>query len=229
MTLIMGFYSKKSIVLTADGRCIEDKKSGEKIITADNNQKIFPVQDLPIAIVHHGERRINNCEIKDIIGGFVSDNFDYVKRHSLREIAEKFKLRIDLHVKARLKELEWLNTSVGLWVAGFNPNSDQPEIYEVFWKHPSDASVKKFDGYLNRGGDGRKFIECYFKKPFSIMRYSLGRIKSANVDYLAGYHLELYKLAENEQKKSGETIFGGHIHQLAIKDSGWKWKIPPSQ
>jgi len=227
MTLILGFYSNAAMVLTVDGRCTENWQTGEKQVS-DNNQKIFPIPDLPIAIVHHGERRINNCDIKDIVGKFILNNLDYIRINLLQEIADKLKQYIDLDVKARLKEIEWLNTSVGLWVAGFSPNSNQPEIYEVFWKYPNDASISKFKGDLNRAGDAARFVDWYIDK-HSKGEYGSSKIHRANIKYLAKCHNEIYVLAERIQKSKGENIFGGHKHQLAITKLGWEWIIPPPQ
>lgn len=226
MTLILGAFSKNSVVLTADGKCIEKDNAGKTTKINDNYQKIFPIPDLPIAIVHHGQNVINKSGVREIINDFLSKHANFIKTSSLHGIANKLISFLDSDAKQTLKNISE-KTVIGFWIAGFSYGKNVPEIQELWWEQNANVVFHSL-GRLAGGGDGQEFIKAYTEKGTPIGKYNIDGIVKNDIDYLIGYHAELYKLAEIEQaKKGGEEIFGGHKHQLVIIKSPWNWIVSP--
>jgi hypothetical protein len=228
MTLVLGIFSKKHVVLTADGLCRKENP----LRFEETLLKIFPLLNLPIAILHHGENVVGGYNnIKEVIDDFSDKRLELINKNSLYEIAELLRDFLDAKAKQRLKDVGGDNV-IGFWIAGFSPNKSDPEIWEVWWKGDRNATIIPLPK-LVPGGDGKEFIQDYANPPYNpIGKYNFNAIDSADVDYLIGYHDELYNLAVDEQRKipkeQKEPTFGGHKHQLVISKS-WRWIIPPSK
>lgn len=218
MTLLIGTYSDTHIVLTADGLC----KVGCPPEYKYNLQKIFPLSNLPIAILHHGQNIIGGKDIKEIVGNFVVQYRDSINGSSLDRISQLLSDFLDADAKQQLSEISHIDTGIGFWVAGFGFNQKLPIVYEIWWKGQDNASLKEHDRLI-LGGSAKKFIPPSMEKKYNI------DIEKKTVEQLVRCHNEFYGFAEKVQKKQTEIILGGYKHQLVISIAGCEWIIPPKQ
>ncbi len=219
MTLLIGTYSDTHVVLTADGLC-KDQDPGCTPKYKYNLQKIFPISNLPITILHHGQNIIGGKNIKEIISNFVAQHIDSLKDRSLDQISQLLSNFLDADAKQTLSEITHIDTGIGFWVAGFGFNQKLPRVHEIWWKGKNDASFMVHNRLI-LGGSAGKFI------PLSMIKKHNIDIEKRSVKQLVRCHNELYEFAEKVQKNQTEILLGRSKHQLVISTAGYEWIIPP--
>jgi hypothetical protein len=224
MTLILGTLLNSYVILTADGRCIKESSSGDETII-DRYQKIFPIPNLPIAIVHHGQNVIKGRDVKEIVSDFINRHFDGIRKNSIYDITKLLIEFVDADAKTTLETLA-KKSVIGFWVAGFGYLSSRPELYETVW--PDTIEPQSRQGII-MGGNGQQFIHEYANQ--ALGNFKPQGIEKRNIRYAYRYIDKLYKTAEDEQLRHSAHIFGGHRHQLVIskskREAKWEWTIPP--
>lgn len=220
MTLLIGTVSKDNVVLTADGLSVPNPQTGAGISSQDF-QKIFPLTNLPVAIVHHGFNILNGLPVDQFVQSFIESKVDKLCVFTIRELASC------LHEFSEPAANNILSNPtnegvVGFWIAGFGHREDKPELYEVCWP---DAPMPKQHYPIVLGGNGKQYVECFLRQPLASFRPD--RVREYSVTTACKYHQEIYSQAEEQQERSGVIIFGGARHQLTILKDAWKWTIKP--
>lgn len=219
MTLLIGTVSKSNIVLTADGLSRVNPHTGAGVST-DSFQKIFPVADAPVAILHHGLNILDGRDVGLFIDDFMKE-FKGFASASIAEIAAELRSFAEMPAQKALA-VPSNEGVVGFWVAGFGSRKARPELYEVCW--PVSPDPTRHEG-LVLGGDGKKFGEHFLSHPLGPFR--LERIREYSTTFARQYHRAIYSQAEAKQEKAGESIFGGQLHQLVLERQGWHWTAGP--
>ena len=221
MTLLLGTVSKNNVVLTADGLSRPNPITGQGI-SSSNYQKIFPLTNVPIAIVHHGFNILKNREVGEIIRDFDAHHMGLIAKSTLIETTDALIQFVDSD--AQLIFQNPANKGViGFWIAGFSKGKNKPELFETCW--PDDVKPQSHKN-LVMGGDGKKFIRRFLDVALGPFHHE--KVHNYNSRLARQYHATLYKRAEDKQAKEGENVFGGHKHQLVISKKECTWTIPPS-
>lgn len=220
MTLLIGTVSKSNIVLTADGLSRTNPQTGAGI-SAQDIQKIFPVSNLPIAIVHHGLNILDGRQVDQFVNDFIEEAASKIGSLTIEEIASELSVFSEKAAKKVLSDPTNQGV-VGFWIAGFGHRKAIPELYEVCWP---DATEPTRHYPIVLGGDGKDYVKCFLSQPLASFRPDL--VKECSVRFACQYHQAIYSQAKAKQSKSGATVFGGHQHQLAILKDGWKWTKTP--
>ena len=215
MTLLIGTVSKSNVVLTADGLSRVNPNTGAGIST-DSFQKIFPVTDAPVAILHHGLNILGGRNVSLFVDDFIKE-FKGLASASIEEIAAELRSFGEMSVQRALADPS-NEGGVGFWVTGFGNRKARPELYEIFW--PDSPDPKPHEG-LVLGGDGKKFVKRFLSNPLGPFRPE--KIRECLTTYARQYHQAIYRQAEAKQEKTGESIFGGKLHQLVVERKGWHW------
>ena len=227
MTLLLAARAKTHILLTADGRCIKTD-GGVRTTTSDTLQKIFPVEDRPLAIVHHGENILNGHAISQILGTLYHDHSGFLATANSRQLSLLVAQHLDSIVSETLLRIAD-SKNCGFWVCGVHCESQTPQMYEVIWQKESPTEINFRlipHGDLLMGGDGHLFIKHYLDQPIND-RLSSKRVFAEDLQYSQDLHEELYRQAEDAQQNHETDVFGGEKHQLAITLDGCEWIIPP--
>jgi hypothetical protein len=220
MTLLIGTVSDKHAVITADGLSRVNPVTGAGV-GSDTFRKVFPVASLPIAFVHHGLNILGGKPIDEFIEGYISAHATALLASGIKDIAEHLRSYAEQNTQDALAHPTNKGV-VGFWIAGFGAGKGKPELYEICW--PDKPAPYKHEGIV-LGGDAKEFIELYLSQPLGPFRPE--NIPKSSVSFILQYHQALYKQAESKQAKTGQTIFGGHQHQLVLKKTGWEWTRPP--
>ena len=223
MTLIITARTTSFALVTADGR-----SSGR--ISSNTFQKIFPHSDRGIAIAHHGQNMIDERRVEEIATEFLMANMNEIRESRIGEIAKLFVQRYGNSINRTLQNIPD-SKYCGILFVGFGIEDNEPRVYEANWKKTNDKEVRHDVNLLGdfiRSGDGKKYIDEYFKDPKNI-QFLKNNILKWNIEQTKAYCDKIYGFAENNQTKAGEDIFGGYKHQLIIKKSGCEWLIPPKQ
>jgi hypothetical protein len=220
MTLLIGTVSKDNIVLTADGLSRPNPQTGAGISSQDF-QKIYPLPNLTVAIVHHGFNILNGLPVKKFIQGFIESNEDKLFIHSIREIACCLREFSEPATNSILSHPTNKGV-VGFWIAGFGYREENPEIYEICWPY-APTPKKHYPTVL--GGDGKQYVECFLRQPLA--SFTPDKVFEYSVTLACEYHQAIYSQAEEKQNKSEAIVFGGKQHQLIILKDAWKWTIEP--
>jgi hypothetical protein len=219
MTLIITVEARSHIVVTADGR-----STGK--IESNTLQKIFPHPNRGFAIAHHGQNLIDNRRVEDIANEFLVDNANVIGKSSIQPIARLFMELYGGIIRKTLGSIPG-NKGCGFLFLGFEMVTKGPKIYEAFWatgQANTIAPEKHNDLILS--GDGKRYIQKYVDDPKE-KQFRQKNLLKGTFQNAKSYSDKLYGLAEEAQTKTGEDIFGGHKHQLAITGSGCQWLIPP--
>lgn len=220
MTLLIGTVSRDNIVLTADGLSSPNPQTGAGI-SAQDFQKIFPVSNLPVAVVHHGFNILDGLPVDQFVQDFIEAGVDKLGVLTIREIASRLR---EFSEPAANKILSHPTNEgvVGFWIAGFGHREEKPELYEVCWP---DAPAPKQHYPIVLGGNGKQYVECFLRQPLA--SFKPDRVWEYSVTSACQHHQAIYSQAEAKQDKSKAIVFGGEQHQLAILKDAWKWTIAP--
>lgn len=227
MTLLLAARARNHILLTADGRC-SVTNGGERRSTSDTLQKIFPVDNRSIAVVHHGENILSGQPISQVVATLLRNHADAFRTAGVRELSLLIADSLDRVVSATLTRIR-NSKNCGFWICGVEDVLRKPQMYEVIWQKESPAEITlriNPHGDLLIGGDGAQFIKKFLQEPLT-ERLSWDRLFAGDLEYSLELHDELYRRANDAQKHSGMDVFGGHRHQLAVTVSGCQWIIPP--
>lgn len=221
MTLLIATYTSSNVVLTADGLCTKEA-NGKKDLLYDY-QKIFPIEGTAVAVCHHGQsifldRGGGERPVGRVVSDFISKCGERLYSLTVRDMSQTVWDELDDDCRETLEDMGPA-TSIGFWVAGFGAGNLWPALYELWWPENS-RPVDKRKGHfpvIVVGGEGKRFLPNPPGLDFG--EYS---------DEMKKHHDKLYRDAEQRQSSAGETVFGGHRHQLVISRAGWSWSIPPS-
>ena len=100
MTLILTSIRRADVVVTADGRSIL-WRGGEPAQVNDRLQKIFPVPDHPLAVMHHGENVLDDRPVGDWIVAAVRRL--NAGNMSVEDVADDLRARFHVPVRRRLR------------------------------------------------------------------------------------------------------------------------------
>jgi hypothetical protein len=220
MTLLIGTISDKHAVITADGLSRVNPITGAGM-GSETFQKIFPVTNLSIAFVHHGFNILGGKPIGEYIEGYTSAHAPVFGGSSIEDIAEHLRSYAEKDAHNILANPTNKGV-VGFWIVGFGARKEKPELYEICW--PEKPAPFKHEPIVF-GGDAKEFVELYLSQPLGPFRPV--NITRSSVSFIRQYHQALYKQAESKQAKTGQTIFGGHQHQLILMKVKWEWTRPP--
>jgi hypothetical protein len=219
MTLLIGTVARNHIVLTADGLSRANPITGAGM-ECENLQKIFPHGTAPLAMVHHGLNIIN----QKTAGQWVTDCYDSLGSEleclALDQFTDRFIEFLDHHAHVTLQDPSNRGV-IGFWIADCRQR--WPTLLEICW--PDNTKPTRHRPIL-LGGDGSRFL---FGKHGSLLDYCRPpqKLDRSLVASAVAYHDKLYAVAEQLQKDSGETVFGGQKHQLVIKRCGCQWITSP--
>lgn len=220
MTLLIGTISKKNIVITADGLSRPNPVTGAGIVT-DSFQKIFPFNDLPIAIVHHGFNLLAGQPVNQFVTSFQKNANNNLAALTIKEVAEYF-LRYSQSAAVKTIADETNQGVIGFWVTGFERSNSTPKLFEICW--PDKTEPFRHKGIVI-GGDAQNFIKKFLNERLGQFRPS--KLKNYSATKAQSYHGALYAQAKVEQDKVRKEIFGGKMHQLVVVKDGWNWIIEP--
>jgi hypothetical protein len=220
MTLLIGTVSDEHVVITADGLSLVNPETGGGI-PSNTFQKIFPVESLPMAFVHHGFNILGGNPVGRFIEGYTSAHATTLVSSTIKDIAEHFRSYAERDARNVLAN-QTNKGVVGFWIAGFDVGKGKPELFEICW--PQKPAPCKHQPIVF-GGCGKDFIERYQSQP--LVPFRPDKIAEYSVSFARQYHQALYRQAELKQAKTGQTIFGGHQHQLVLTRAGWEWTRPP--
>lgn len=217
MTLILTSVRPADVVITADGRSIL-WRNGQPDQINDRLQKIFPVPDHPLAIVHHGENLLEDKPVGEWITAAIrrlnAGNL------TIEEVADELRGLFHPHVRRRLRATVKSGFGFGLIVAGFGVRAHEPMGMELWWKIVDGVLTSEERQWgptsITPSGTGVKQIPAV----------SWREIADKDVDVVRVYHKELMNTAMWADVKPANTV-GGHVHELVITQSGWKWTTPP--
>ena len=229
LTLILGALTPDAIVLAADGLCRKDEADG-RTWYQENLQKIFPLRDRPLAIVHHGQNVINGRDVRRLIEEFEDANRGALDALDVLSTANLFRDFVGNDVMETLSALSkagFQPDGVGFWVAGILPRQG-PRLYELFWPHKPDPRRHPSDGGATGriiGGDGQNIAGDVLQRYKS--RFRPERLKPPGVAHAQEYVRRLYHQAsQHHDQICRNRIFGGKYHELVVLDRGWEWTIP---
>ena len=232
MTLLLGARGRSHILITADGQ--RSVGTGSAGTVADTNlQKVFPADNRPLAVAHHGQNIINGQPVHELIPAFLHENMAGLAECSVRQICAQLILDFDNAVTETLRRIPD-SVQFGVWIAAIEPAFSRPSIYEICWSKEGFVdngmdilvSVTRL-GDTVFGGDGKEYILEYLEQAIS-PELSHQHVYFRPLQYSKAVQDELYSLALQRQAERQEHRFGGHKHQLAITREGCDWLIAPS-
>ncbi len=241
MTLLLGALTSEAIVLGADGIEFRHAPGAPKRQDLLNRQKLFHLNDRPIAIGIHGQNRLISR------GGSINSQWLAI------EILPKLVQEIDHdgtvaqfchHVFERLTAdvLFTFGTlarggisaaPMGILVVGFDQTRNRPECYEAWWplpngheqphviEHPRDRRIPA----VMHSGDGAAYATTAITHGG---RYSVDRLKKSAANETQQYVRSLYKKAESLQPRD-QIEFGGDYHEITVTYDGAKWSVDASR
>ena len=221
VTLLIGTISNTNIVITADGLSRVNPANGAGI-KSNTFQKIFPFPSMSAAIVHHGFNILDGQPVNQFLQQFMTNaekNFTTFRVHDISTGLHKF---TDSAAKAILAN-PTNKGIIGFWVAGFSTENIRPLLYEIYWP---DNHRPKLHEPIVFGGDGKKFIDYHIQE-FEKDKSKCVEVSRYSVEDALKFHSQIYEEAEEKQKEAGQNIFGGHQHQIVIREDGCRWNKPP--
>lgn len=227
MTLLLAARARTHILLTADGRCSATSR-GIRTRTSDTLQKIFPLDNRSVALVHHGENILNGQPISEVLATLYCEHGSVLCTANTRQVSLLIAHTLDGVVSATLTRIED-SKNCGFWVCGVEDAPHKPQMYEVIWhkESPTEITLRIVPhGHLLMGGEASQFIKKFLEQPVDD-RLSWERLFEGDLEYSLELHDELYRRAGDAQKDGGIDVFGGHKHQLAITLAGCQWIVPP--
>ena len=215
MTLILTTIRPSEVLITSDGRSVTTR-DGKVTGVKDDLQKIFPVPDHPVAIVHHGENILDGRPVGEFIAKFIAQQ--NTGNLSILDLADELRHAAHAAIRKRLFNLRG-ESGCGLLVAGFSSHQKGPQVVEVFWKLEKEAlntqEHKWAAGSMVASGSGQK----------QIPRLDADRAVKGSAAEARAYHAELMKAA-CEADVQNNTV-GGHVHELLIAPAQWQWTQAP--
>jgi hypothetical protein len=218
MTLMLGSVRPNDVVLTADGRSTTRTKG---VVTKidDRFQKLFPVPDHPVVIGNLGENHLDGKPVGEFLADFMRQL--NAGNSTLEQISDQLRCFAHPAVRRRLKAVNAGDLRCGFWVAGFGAGEEHPRLVENFWKWKDQVLSCDERQFLPiaivEGGDGQKQIHP------ADWRVE----KDETVEQVRDYHKTMMDQAINAKVEFNSV--GGHVHELVITPSEWKWTQPPPE
>ncbi|MDZ4819900.1 MAG: hypothetical protein SGJ20_13100 [Planctomycetota bacterium] len=226
MTLIVTTLRPNEVLITADSRSIT-REAGQVVALRDDQQKIFPIPQRPLAILHHGENRFENRPVTDWLNEITQDaRFAASSVEQATDLLRQLAYPI---VRARLKSLLDSLAGCGLCVVGFDnlaaQNSNRnPRMTELFWSFSAGifrCEERRFSGVcVIPSGDGQTQIEPVSWK----------QIHQQPLPAVQQYQQRLFDQAASAVPPDAgvPNSVGGPLQQLLISPNGWEWTLPPA-
>lgn len=211
VTLLLGTVSDPMIVITADGWTTRDG-----VVERQDLKKIFTVDNMPLAIAHHGLNELDGHSVEGFLAPFMANAPAQFVSLGLREITTR--LRDFVNSAATVATNSQPAHVVGFWVSGYDVDTSTCRLYEIFWKAGRGAQLTR-RWPLIRGGSGQNFVEWDDGELGDVLN-------SRSVEDTSKFHMELYNAADKRQPQ--DKVFGGHIHQLLIDRHACHWIIEPA-
>ena len=226
MTLLIGSRSPLHVVITADGLSVRIN-GNIRTISGTNLQKIFPIPNNSVAIVHHGQNIIEDSAIGSLLVNIFTSNFSFFSSATPERIADWVQNNLEGKIKSTLTSIRD-SKSCAFWICGFAKGINKPGIIELMWiKKQSNIELKRTEaGDLFIGGDGKDYILKYLNEQIN-GQFSSDKLWKAAENYHIRFHNKLWEIAEQRQAESGGNIFGGSMHRLIITPQLWKWETAP--
>ena len=224
MTLLIGTASDKHVLLTSDRRCTVEEHG--KVSQVDTFQKIYPIPNRPLALVHHGENVFlddtgNQISLSAVVAVLIRDNADVFEQLSIEAIIKSLADRLEPTARRTLANRG--KKLIGFWVAGFARAKRNPEIWEACWYKDGRKEMKAGNN-LFVGGDAQEHLPPSVRDRLDDM-YHLDNIPKASVEYTRRYHNKLFDIALNQEPEP--RCFSADRDQLVIEMDGCRWVTPP--
>jgi len=218
MTLIISTLRKGEVLVTADGRCI--RRTGGKVTEIiDDYQKIFPVPDHALAFVHHGENELDGKPVQEFLQPFI--------RHlnagnlTIEQVCDELRTYAHPAIRKRLRQPGYSGGGSGFWIVGWGAQAQLPEQMETFWRLDGGSltavELAWKPNSIVTGGDGKKHLRSL----------SAQQVDDEPIEQVRQYHRSLMDDALKADIEPNTV--GGHVHELLITPSGWKWTIEPKK
>jgi hypothetical protein len=226
MTLLIGSVSHKHVFLTSDRRSMVEEQG--IVLHFDTFQKIFPVPNRSLAVVHHGENVFvdetsNSIRLSRFLTTFMQDRADVFEEPSIETITVRFAERVEATILHTLKNRG--KRVIAFWIAGFARGRGTPELYEVCWYKDGSREVKRH-GELVVGGDGQEQLPPNVRD-YLDGTYNLNNIPQMPVEKIRRYHEKLFAIGLGREPEPRR--FSEERDQLSItKEGGCQWVIPPA-
>lgn len=210
MTLLLALRTSDHIVVISDGLSFR-LKNDELSVTRRDLPKQFAIEGLPVVVAHHGQNMLGTIPVEQLI---TSDRFQDLVRDAwtagLNRVLGESLLELDGPVTQSLEAAK-PRENFGLWFSGLWTCTDKPDIAELMWAKKSNSQTRINCHPLNDisfGGSGTKFISKRIKAGFdNDDRYP--SLRDGRPESSMEFLKTLYREALEEQKKAGETLFGG--------------------
>jgi hypothetical protein len=226
LTLLLGTYSKSSVVLTADGICLR-RWQNRKLTVIDDYQKIFPLRGHPLAICQYGQNLLSSTdftdrEVYDVLRDVLDAHRDQIASLSICGLADLIRKEVNQIALHTINSLPGEKPTIGLWVVGFGCGMVKPQAWEVFW--PDRPVPTQMEDVMS-GGSGNLLIKNRVHKKEGELRPK--KLKTKNVAYMTTYQDKVYRAILDTQGSTDPPKVGGHKHRLAISKNKYFWIIPP--
>jgi hypothetical protein len=222
MSLLIGIRGAGFVVVLTDGMSVR-MKDGQPVPVKLDQRKIFPIHDLPCALVHHGLNEVGGVGIEQLM-----TNQTFIKMQArswskgLNVALARTITHLDAPVSQTMKSLAKPFT-FGLWFAGLWPCTRLPELTELVWHEPTPKRVRtiiKPHESLVIGGSGMRFIRDYLSAPAD-KDIDVSKIGSSPAEYSMELIKRLYEVAIRRQRAEGKPpIFGGQRQMAVITRDG---------
>jgi len=237
MTLLLGALTSDAVVLGADGIEFRHAPGVSKRRDLLDRQKLFSLDDHPIAVGIHGQNRLVSQ------GGSI--NSQWLAIDALPSLVRKIDHDGTVDVLCRnvfdrlmsdvcftfetLTRAGILAAPLGILVVGFDHKRNTPRCYEAWWplpngpeqprviEHPRDRRIPA----VMHSGDGARYAKTALSHGG---RYSVDRLKKTSLNETQQYVRTLYKKAEMLQPREG-IEFGGDYHEITVTPDRAEWTI----
>ena len=140
MTLLIASQSEKHVVLTADGMS-KLTKDGKVRVSRIDLQKIFPVPNSSVAIMHHGENLIDGKPVATILLKLFKNDPKFFGNSLPDVIADRIADELDSDVRATLSRIPDAE-NCAFWICGFGKGRFKAFVIEI-----SNISARDFSTF----------------------------------------------------------------------------------
>jgi hypothetical protein len=237
MTLLLGALTSDAVVIAADGIEFRHARGLPKTQDRWDRQKLFCLDDCPIAFGIHGQNRLispggsldSQWLIIDVLPKLVQEiGHNGIVEEYCRSVFDRLTSDV-LFTFDELDRAGIKGAPLGLLVMGFDANAIRPRCFEAWWplptepgeprviEHPQDRRIPA----VLHSGDGAHYAETALSHGG---RYSVDRLKKSSPNETRQYVRTLYKKAEMLQPRDG-IAFGGAYHEITVTPDRSDWSV----
>lgn len=220
MSLLLGARGKSHLVVMTDGLSITKDDKGSHVDREDV-QKLVASSAHPFVIANHGVNRFGRVGAESLLLEVIRHEVDRVWVQGLNVTTGKIIVALDSIVSQQLKTMTE-QPVFGVWLAGFWPCTDLPEIVELLWFRMGERRVRvevKVHGNLVLGGSGAKHLAEFLRKPLDD-QFASEKIFDQPAAYSVEFLKRLYRTAIERQTAAGERTFGGQARIAVVTPNG---------